>query len=210
MYYNADLFSQSAGSTARDDIRATASHGRRSADGLHDVLLFVVATIRTPIYRVGPKLDAIRRGQWHGMQNRVATRRAAEYVAANVHDIYRRLQRCDTRVDAVELFTEVPGLDTVKAGFVAQLLGYDVGCLDVHNLERFGLSRDAFRVYGVRSRERVRERIAHYVDVCDRCGGSLALWASWCDLIAARYRRQFDGGATVSRLHVTLCRATLG
>jgi len=190
--------------TYRDDMNACAAHGRASADGLRDVVRFVVSTIGIRFAFVHDRMHAIREGDWSRVRNASMVQRATQYVDAYRHDLYRRLQQCETRVDVIALFVEVPGLDTIKAGFVAQLLGYDVGCMDTHNLKRFQLTAQAFTTSGLRTVEKRREKIAHYCDVCDRVGGAVYLWASWCELIAAKYPQHFCDGADASRRHAQL------
>lgn len=202
-----DIFATSAGTRADRDVRACAAHGWSGPDGLRDVVYFVAATVGVQFATVERRLAAIRSHHWGGVRNASTVRRTTEYVDAHARSLYDALVANPTRVDAVESLLDVPGLDTVKAGFVAQLLGYDVGCLDVHNLRRFNLNANAFTASALKTRERRREKIAHYADVCDRCGGSLRLWADWCDLIARRYPQQFADGADVSTRHVTACRA---
>ena len=45
----------------------------------------------------------------------------------------------DAAVAAIELFLPIPNLGMVKAAFVAQQLGFNVACIDSHNLVRLGL-----------------------------------------------------------------------
>lgn len=178
-----------------------AGRARTDVAYFHKVCRFTVATIGVQFSTVPTRLERMHAGDWGGIRNATHVRRSTEYLAANHRDLWARLLKAEDAVQALDILTEVPGLGTVKAGFVAQMLGFDVGCMDTHNLRRFGLNPAAFSVTGVKGAETRRAKLLHYVDVCRRYGGSAVLWASWCELIAEKYRNWEDGEA-VSAFHM--------
>lgn len=106
--------------------------------------------------------------------------------------------------DLIREFLKVPGLGLPKAGFLAQLLVGDAGCLDMHNIERFDLEP---KVWFIRPRKnaaaQVREvddKIALYLKLCQLCGGSEQLWDDWCEYLNDRVGT-FHSADDVSRRH---------
>ena len=95
---------------------------------------------------------------------------------------------------------QVPGIGMAKAGFIVQMLTGQCGCLDTHNLKRFGLDANLFRTDAPWSK--VEKRLNLYWAICES-HGSAFLWDSWCELIAGKYPYHFVDAEAVSQLHVT-------
>ena len=94
----------------------------------------------------------------------------------------------------------INGIGIVKAGFVLQLCLGKVGCLDVHNLRRFGLSPTAFKMGKVKY-DTALGKAKLYIKICEDLGGCEYLWDSWCNLLAEKYPNKYKDGQHVSRLH---------
>jgi len=104
-------------------------------------------------------------------------------------------------VAAIELFLPVPNLGMVKAAFVAQCLGFNVACIDSHNLKRLGMSENQVKLGKVKPETRTK-KITAYVEMTQE-QGSEYWWDSWCDYVAGNQaNRQLDNGDVVSRYHV--------
>lgn len=96
------------------------------------------------------------------------------------------------------------GLGFAKAGFVAQMAYGVSGCLDTHNLQRWGI-----KPYLIRSRIKERPmteagyltRVAMYNEVVYSHGGPETLWDSWCKYVAIRYPNRYKNAYHVSSLH---------
>lgn len=98
--------------------------------------------------------------------------------------------------------TQCPALGLAKGGFLCQMMGVDVGCLDTHNVDKYELDRSALRLNkGARELTRLRHLTA-YVDLCQNLGGSNFLWGAWCEYLATLYPDVYRSGDAVSRLHV--------
>lgn len=119
---------------------------------------------------------------------------AASFVASN--DV----------VDAMDLALTLPGLGMVKAGFLCQLYGHPVGCIDSHNADVFNVSVDRFRVVKTHLASTRIRKIHEYIDLCGHLGGADYLWDHWCAYLSSLYR-SVGGPASVSGDHVNLvCR----
>jgi len=104
-------------------------------------------------------------------------------------------------VAAIELFLPVPNLGMVKAAFVAQCLGFNVACIDSHNLKRLGMNENQVKLGKVKPETRTK-KIAAYVEMTQE-QGSEYWWDSWCEYVAGNQaNRQLDTGDVVSRYHV--------
>lgn len=180
----------------------------KRSENMRDVVLFVAATIQQRFETVPGIMADIRA---NGADSRFlfgSKRDLFAYVTAYHADLFADLEAAsvlsDTReaaIQAVMRLTSVPGLGCVKAGFVAQMLGFEVGCLDTHNLRRFGLKASDFK-WGPNARpELIRAKVARYVDTCGEFGGSRGLWDSWCDYVALAWPNTWLDGAHVSAWH---------
>lgn len=183
------------------DQKQIAEYAWESPEHIQDVLVFVRLTIRQHFRNVPLLMNHYRQSgnlDFHGSLSRKAY---PEIVLAS-HEIYREQSRYreDSR-SLLERILLIPGLGIVKSGFAVQLLNGQIGCLDVHNLRRFGLSKGMF--CGSGSWVVVIKRIDLYLALCEQIGGAQYLWDSWCEYIAAKYPKVYTNGEAVSRLHVT-------
>lgn len=94
------------------------------------------------------------------------------------------------------LASDVPGLGLVKAGFVLQLAGYDVACLDSRNVKREGRSPRAFRTDG---KPPSRAKLDAYLGETE--GRAQAYWDAWCLDVAGARGLEPDA---VSALHLAV------
>ena len=103
--------------------------------------------------------------------------------------------------EAILTLLEVPGLGIVKASFLLQMLTGEGACLDLHNLDRLGLSRDAFKTPKTLKVDTVRARIATYCATWRAHGTSRHWWDSWCAHVATVYPKHFADAEAVSASH---------
>lgn len=151
--------------------------------------------------------DVARHGHdsaWLFGHKRTGFRYLAQHQSALLAEAQACVNACDPE-RAVTAFAAVPCLGLAKAGFLAQCLGLPVGCLDTHNIARFGLGRSDVRLEKTLSKASQAKRIAAYVRLCDDFGGAEDLWDSWCSYVAGRQLDLFEYADpfTVSEIHVT-------
>ena len=163
------------------------------------------------------------RMQWVGVGNQMADVRAKGtrskslwgfkksgyvYLRDNRKWLYAKVRDARAgRISTHALMREmlkVPGLGLPKAGFLVQILTGQAGCLDMHNIERFGLDES---VWKVRPRKNVDaqlreidDKITVYLKLCEACGGSEYLWDTWCEYLNERVGT-FHNADDVSRRH---------
>jgi hypothetical protein len=105
--------------------------------------------------------------------------------------------------EIVHILQSVPSLGPAKAGFCAQMIYGISGCLDTHNLQRFGIREREFR--GAEAKYKpatVCAKIASYNDLCRKLGGTAHLWDSWCEYVAHRGTAGTFEANSVSALHL--------
>lgn len=187
------------------DMPAMANHGWSSPDGLVDIVTFVLCTIQQPLQSVGNQLADIRK---HGADSKYlfsAKRNGYKFILDNASTIFDGLVECkenDDVIGAVELLTTIPSLGMVKAGFAAQCLGFDVACIDSHNLTRLGWAASATKLDKKTKPEVRRKKIADYVQFCQR-KGSRYWWNTWCDYVAEKgTNKRLETSDAVSAYHV--------
>lgn len=174
------------------------------------VTLFVLSTIQAGLSTCkGQILDVNKLGSksrfmWGEKGNGLDyAKKHDAYLFGKINHIKENLgtQSVDACVAAIELFLDVPNLGMVKAAFVAQCLGFNVACIDSHNLKRLGLNPNAVKLGKVKPATR-RTKIAAYVAMTQQ-KGSAYWWNSWCDYVAGnRANKALDTGDVVSRFHV--------
>jgi len=187
------------------DMPVMAKHGWSSPDGLVDIVAFVLCTIQQPLQSVGNQLSDVRKRGANSKYLFSAKRNGYQFILDNKFSIYVGLLDCkqnDDVVGAVELLTTVPSLGMVKASFVAQCLGFDVACLDSHNLTRLGWAASATKLDKKTKPELRRKKIQKYVEFC-QIKGAEYWWDTWCDYVAGNSaNKKLPTGDAVSAYHV--------
>lgn len=170
---------------------------------------FVLLTIRQPIQGTPITVAHVAR---YGHESKFLfghKRQGFLYVRDNAADLLaaaRHAVATDDAEAALHAFTAIPCLGLVKAGFLAQCLGLDVGCLDQHNSELFQLSRADVRLDKSTSIAAQAKAIVRYLDRCHALGGAAHLWDNWCAYVAGRTLDLFSSAEAVSAIHITATR----
>lgn len=194
------------------DCTEIVQHALQSPDGLYDVIEFTLCTINMPLSRVIEQRKSIK---LHGIMSKwVSSTKAQGITYAQEHKVelhtlminIRETAGCDTIDGAqavVDLFMRIPSIGMVKAGFIGQMLGFQVACLDRHNVRALGLSESALRINKKASQEVRLKKIREYVKLCRR-KGSEYWWDTWCNFVADRggMNKTLPTGDAVSRYHV--------
>ena len=171
----------------------------RTPDGFATLVAFAIATQNQYFFHVDSIMGIIRSDGAHAC-TRLKTRQKAGILHVQVRGAkYLPLPPCTA--DALRLLIEIPSIGIVKGSFVLQMLGYPVGCLDVHNIRMAGLSARVFSRVPART-EALSLRLETYLNVCTQMGGAEVLWNTWCTLIACKYPHWFKSAEAVSAYHV--------
>lgn len=182
----------------------------KNPDKLLTVGTMVLLSIRMQWVGVGTQMADVRANGANSKCLFGWKREGYIYLRDNRKALYRKVRMY--RAGKLELgclireFLKVPGLGLAKAGFVVQLLVGEAGCLDMHNVERFGLTPEAWRIRKLtRTADQVREiddKIELYLGLCHTCGKSEKLWDDWCAHLNDNVST-FESADDVSRRHFT-------
>lgn len=185
----------------RNDVPLIAAHAWGSPQGLHDVIEFVLLTIRQPLYYLRSQREDIAE---QGAQSRFLfshKRTGWLYARDNAEALWSRAHCIEDRAEMVEHFMQVPGLGMVKAAFVVQCLGLPTACLDQHNCARLGIAPESLKVPSTATPALRRRKLAAYLDLCDQTGGAEFWWDEWCAFVAGRRGSPLKTPEEVSRFH---------
>jgi hypothetical protein len=170
------------------------------AQGFLEAGAFVLCTIRVPLERAiidfqDWKLNGSERAFWSWK------RKALGDLEANAEERKARLDALYPDRDA--MLAEVcswHGFAPAKGGFLLQIVYGLSGCLDSHNLAAHGYGEREFRTYGLGDRG-LWNVVRRYHKAIDVCGGTEALWDTWCEGVAALRPDTWSSGDQVSRYH---------
>lgn len=181
-----------------------AAHAR-TVDGFRRVCTFVLLTIRRPLYKVPGDMADVEAGDtrhvW-GMKRAGIAALAGEGAARLMAAVDAALAEGD-HVGALAAVAKVPGFGLAKGGFVLQLARGVGGCIDTHNLARFGYGERAFAVDAKRVKDAtLRRHAARYMGAVDSLGGCESLWDSWCAYVAERQPDRYRDADHVSAYHL--------
>lgn len=176
------------------DVSLIKDHALRSASGLYDVVEFVIGTINMPLSRVHlQRLSIATDGldsKWLS-EAKASGLAYAKCNASTLHDTVHRIldkrgiDTLDAAHEATRLFVDIPCIGMVKAGFIAQMLGFNVACLDRHNVTMFGFNEAKLKLDKTAKPDVISRKIRDYVKLCRR-KGSEYYWNAWCEYVAQR------------------------
>ena len=180
-----------------------AKFARQNPDNLARVEVFVVSTIQRQFSTCIYQLSDIDANGIKAVSLNGSKRRSYKEIMATKEYMFNKIFSKD--ISVAEKLLEVSsiyGIGMVKAGFVLQLCIGKVGCLDVHNLRRYGLTPSVFKVNDKMSDVTALAKANLYEKTCIDLGGSKHLWDSWCNYVSDLYPITFPTGNDVSRFHV--------
>jgi hypothetical protein len=193
---------------ATHQARISAS-GRGSASGFKQVCVFVLSTIRVQLPQA---CDATKRYIADGERAPAAffgaKLKGLDWLEMHAEGLWRGCEDLATRLSGRELenalidvLLDIPGIGFAKAGFIAQMIYGCSGCIDTHNLVRFGLKPRSFTQYIAALTPRNRQKhIARYNATVAQCGGTARLWDDWCEYVAER--QGYGTAEDVSAMHL--------
>ena len=188
------------------DNKKIAEFILQDADNTVIGITFVLGTIQNALSNVGKFMDGVAND---GADSIAMTMKRNGYLYAVehkhvLHEALKAAVKHNDPVGAIDVLTNVPNLGIVKAAFVAQLVGLDVACLDMHNLDRLGMSRSALKFDKGVKRETKLKKIQDYVALTQSTGGSEYWWNIWCNFVAGnRANKSLTTGDAVSAYHAT-------
>ena len=128
-------------------------------------------------------------------QKQAIFERLTEYVAIGLNDV-------DNIAKALHYVYQTPNLGMVKAAFLLQLLGFNVACLDSHNLKRLGWKQSQVSITKGLKYETKIKKIKAYISTTQQKGTAF-WWDSWCHYVAGNIaNKKLTTGQQVSQYHI--------
>jgi hypothetical protein len=123
------------------------------------------------------------------------------YLMNHAAELWRDIRASRTNANRIAVLCRIPGIGIVKAGFVLQLMGYNVACLDSRNVKREGRNPNEFRSRGGDTKKSLAfvRKIDRYLAEVE--GRAQEYWDLWCADVAATYDRTAD---EISALHLAI------
>ena len=188
-----------------------SEHALKTPQGLLNVITFTFSTIQQALSTSPAQLDDI---DINGIKSKYlfgSKRAGLKYARENYVQLFWKLrelhkestEHVDTVSEAVRLLYEIPGLGCVKASFVCQMLGFNVACIDSHNLERLGMKLKDVTIPKSLTEKTKMKKIKNYVHLTQK-QGTVYWWDSWCNYVAERggTNKALPTGEMVSEFHV--------
>ena len=191
------------------DMPIIAAYAESKPEGLLSVITFVLCTIQAGLSTVKAQMDDVKVNGEASMY--LWGKKSDGYVYASDHIEFlwsklfhlrdKSIEDPEVIAEAIELLMAVPNLGMVKAAFVCQCVGFNVACIDSHNLKRLGLPPSAVKVSAKLSKEKKREKILNYIALCQQ-EGARYWWDTWCVHVAGNQaNRRLKTGEAVSAYH---------
>lgn len=154
---------------------------------------FVMHTIRRQFHAVGPtnKLMSVHQ-------------EGLDWLYENKGWVRNAILRAESLEERLLIVMKIKGLNLAKSGFVLQLMGYEIGCVDSRNANIMGC--DANKLVINKDRPLNRSLLWQYIGMCqsEEMGGAERMWDEWCDDLAKSYPDHFTDGNAVSVHHLNL------
>lgn len=196
------------------DCTTISNYALASPSGLRDVGEFTICTVNMPLSRV---LDMRRDVKVNGYQSKWLSsvkRDGFAYLSQMSPSLHANLCKIidkhgtdtiDAAQQAIDTLMDIPGVGMVKAGFIAQMCGLEVACLDRHNVRALGMKEDALKIDKKLKPDTRNKKIRNYVKLCRRSGGAEYWWDTWCNYVADKggLNQSLPTGDAVSAYHVT-------
>ena len=195
----------------KKDNKIIADFLLASPENIPRGVTFVILSIQQPTSGLADKmLEVDQQGPECRHLNYGLKRAGFEYVQANKQAIFERLTEyvalglndVDNIANALLYVYQTPNLGMVKAAFLLQLLGFNVACLDSHNLKRLGWKQSQVSITKGLKYETKIKKIKAYISTTQEKGTAF-WWDSWCHYVAGNIaNKKLTTGQQVSQYHI--------
>ena len=169
-----------------------------------EVMVFALTSIRNHTYKLPVYMNEIKkRGSKAKLFNNASRKKGWLYIRQNYKTLHTTIHDTNLTVEEkLAVLTDIPNIGIVKAGFILQMCIGEVGCIDCHNANLYGVDLQKFKLSTTARLATKLRKAKEYTELCEKAGGSEKLWNNWCAFIAEQYPTKFNSKDDVSRLHV--------
>lgn len=185
----------------QDQVSIINAGMRADPDTFVRGVTFAVLSIRTQFVRVYEQMVEVENTGLNARSLWGYKRGAYDFLRKNKFALWALVSGADTSEEAISNLVSIPGIGIVKAAFVAQMMGHDIGCLDTRNIARLGLDPREWRTDGEERKHgsAFKRKITRYVDATN--GRAEELWNDWCEDVASVYKTTAED---ISRDHLVI------
>lgn len=185
----------------QEHVRVISAGMRGDPDVFVRGVAFAILSIRQQFVTVTRALAEVERAGLNARSLWGCKRGAYDFLRKNKISLWNAAVGSERSEDAIEHLCSVPCLGIVKAAFVAQLMGFDIGCLDTRNIQRLGLNPREWRSDGAerKATPAFKRKVGRYVDAT--AGRAEELWNDWCEDVAGTYKVTAE---EISRDHLVI------
>lgn len=194
----------------KTDNKKIAEYLLSSPEAMINGYCFTLLSIQQPLQGLADKMaEVAEQGPACRHLNYGLKRDGLEFVTANKVAIFEELTRfASIGLDDVENISnallyvyDTPNLGMVKSAFLLQLLGFNIACIDSHNLTRLGWKQSQVALPKTLKPESKLKKIRAYVSMTQQ-KGTAYWWNSWCHYVAGNTgNRKLTTGQMVSEYH---------
>lgn len=190
----------------QEHVRIINAGMRECPDVFLRGVTFAVLSIRQQFVTVTRALAEVEAAGTNARSLWGCKRGAYDFLRKNKIALWKSVVSSERSEEAIEHLCSIPCLGIVKAAFVCQMMGHDVGCLDSRNVERLGLNPREWRTDGAERKQgcAFKRKIHRYVDAT--AGRAEELWNDWCEDVAGVYK---VGAEEISRDHLVIVPASI-
>ena len=191
-----------------------AQYGLNSPDGMVNVVRFTLLSIQQPLSSCNSMISDVEskglKSRFLNYGNTVTKRDGLTYAIKHKVRLHRDINEfvknglddVDNIANAIHYLMDIPNLGMVKSGFILQMLGFDVACIDSHNLKRLGWKQSQVSIAKTLKYETKIKKIKAYVKM-NQIKGTEFWWNSWCHYVAGTMaNKTLKTGEAVSEFHV--------
>jgi hypothetical protein len=181
------------------DVNLIQEHILNSGpQGIVDVFGTVIATIRTSFKDITRLSNDIRINKHNSKAlwgHKIDSYSGIVEIKDELYELFESSAPQSLMFNTV---LQTKGLGLAKSSFALQMMGYNLACLDVHNLNKLGYASSYFN-----SKNKAEE----YVSLVQEKGAEY-WWDTWCNFIPTtpRNKKHFLSGDEVSYEHVKAVR----
>lgn len=185
--------------------------GRSGPDGFKRICTFVLLTIKSPLYDASKDYILVRKGERSNVRSLFGSKHDGlayldhhcDELWEACEDAYEHLDDDDAADCILGILTRIPGIGVTKAGFIAQIIYGLSGCIDTHNLKRFGLPETTFKLRKGGAHKTRSALVQMYNQFCRKVGGTATLWDDWCAYVSVKDPVNYPTPEYVSKLHLS-------
>ena len=193
-----------------EDVKEIKFEAHKRGD-LTGIIAFTLATIQQGLSTCTRQAMDIKRNGYSASSLWALKSQGLKYAVDNKDFLYNKCVHIiekygneseEAIFEILKLFFLIPNIGIVKAGFIAQMLGFNISCLDSHNLKRLGLKQTHFNVNKKAKTKLIDKKIREYITLCQK-KGSEYWWNTWCKNVAGNtHNKSLTDAQAVSRYHV--------